>query len=238
MTELGERRNKGGVHQAWGAIKTFLRWWITETEIDGWKNPIIGVVPPPKNRAPLPGIPEGDYKKLLSVCGRDLYGQRDRAVMTFLYDTGLRVSEACAVRMKDLNFDTGAVWVANGKGDKSRTAFVGAVGLREITKYLRKLPATPKPDDPLFFRKGGGFLRREGMDNIILRAAKRAGVPLYTPHDFRRAFTIQSLRNGADVLSISRLLGHADISLVQLYANQLEDDLKNIHDKTSPADNI
>lgn len=230
----------GTQHAAWRSIKAFLRWWEAETEPDNWRNPINKVAAPKINTDGLPGVQPDDVEKMLQTCDtKTYYGQRDKALMMMLYDTGMRVTEFCQANIQDVDLDNGAILIrrANTKGGKARTVFIGAKTRREIIRYMRKRDDVT-PSSPLFAHKDGSPFKREGITTVLKKAALAAGVPVPSPHDFRRGFAIQALRNGADVLSISRILGHSNMQLVQRYAQQLPDDLRAVHDRVSPIDNL
>lgn len=238
LAYLGERRSGGGVNAAYRALKTWLIWWVKEAELTGYINPIYKVTPPPRNTEPLPGVEPEVFVKLLAACDNSFLGRRNRAMMAFMYDSGIRVSELLALNIGDLDLQTGTALIRHGKGDKMRSVFIGAKTRRDVIRYLR-LRDDPRPADPLFVTQTGGRFTREGIADAIVSVARAAGIEdIPSPHDFRRGFTIQSLRNKADVVSISRQLGHANISLVRRYARQTTADLRTVHDETSPVDNL
>ena len=77
-----------------------------------------------------------------------------------------------------------------------------------------------------------------GLRDIVRRRGKDAGVLAPTLHAFRRGFAILSLRNGADVYSLQRLLGHTTLQVLRRYLEQTEADLQEAHRKTGPVDNL
>jgi len=76
------------------------------------------------------------------------------------------------------------------------------------------------------------------LRQIIRRLCAAADIPEVGLHDFRRTFALESLRAGADVVSVSRLLGHASIEVTKRYLAQVEEDLKAAHAKSSPVDTL
>lgn len=237
LLDLGKTRNPGGIHASWRALKVFLRWWEKEVEPPDWRNPISKVQPPKIRHDPLPGISKEHFSALLNTCDRSILGLRDRAIFLLLLDTGVRQSECCALDVGDVNFDTGVVIVRKGKGSKTRSVFLGVKARRELIRYLRKRGGL-KPTDPLFATRWGGRLSPDGLRQVVVNRSKKAGIPCPGLHDFRRAFAIQSLRNNADVLSIARQLGHSSTHMVWRYARQNLDDLRDVHDRSSPVDNL
>ncbi|HAJ80763.1 MAG TPA: hypothetical protein DCO75_13455 [Fibrobacteres bacterium] len=73
---------------------------------------------------------------------------------------------------------------------------------------------------------------------MLIRVAQRANIPPPSPHDFRRAFAVTILRNGGDPVSVSRLLGHADIRVTMRYLALVQEDLASTFHKAGPVDNV
>jgi site-specific recombinase XerD len=238
LLDLGRRRNPGGVHASYRALKTFLRWVEAEYEPPGWRNPIDKVRPPKLPQEPLQPIPLEHLQAMLRVCERRTFtGDRDRAILLALLDTGCRAGEFLALNLGDVDLDTGAILVRWGKGRKARTVFLGAKTRREVARYLRHR-AGAGPDAPLWVTVDGRRLTYWGLRGMLHRRARAAGVPAPSPHAFRRTFALLSLRAGMDVHSLRRLMGHADIDILKRYLAQTEGDLRAAHDKAGPVDNL
>ncbi len=175
---------------------------------------------------------------MLDTCERrTLVGDRDRAIVLTLLDTGCRAAEFVLLNVGDVNLATGTAVVRQGKGNKPRTVFIGAKTRREVQRYLRHR-GDLAPSDPLWATDEGGRLTVVGLRQIMRRRAERIGLPEPGLHTFRRAFAIACLRNGVDVISLQRLLGHADLSVIRRYLVQTEVDLAQAHQKGSPVDNL
>jgi len=232
---LARRRNAGGCHCFFRACKTFLRWYATEYDAPDVAQVIARVKAPKLSQEALEPVALDVVRALLDVCGKDVTGLRDRAIILTMLDTGLRVSELCALDVGDVSMTTGLVLVRAGKGGKARATFLGAKSRRELTRYLRMRGDAP---GPLFVGIHGERLTRRAVTSMLRRRAKRAGVKAPSPHSFRRAFALLSLRAGADLLSLQRLLGHADLTLLRRYVKQTVDDLQAIHAQTSPVDRL
>lgn len=237
IADLQTRRSKGGLHAFGRALKSFLNWFESENELPAWQNPIrkiktIGQA----NREALPGVSEEDIKKLLVACKDTQYPARNRALIYFLYDTGLRVSEVCELTLAEVDLKTGLVHVKNLKGGYIGIAFFHTTCKRELIKYFRHRPAFD-PDAPLFESKTGRHLSRRGIANILQLLCTLADIPPVSAHDFRRAFCKAALRKN-DVVTVARLMHHRDTSLVMRYTHQSVDDLQQAHNDSSPADNL
>ncbi len=123
-----------------------------------------------------------------ATCERRTFaGDRDRAVLLCLLDTGCRASEFVGLDVQDINLANGAVIIRKDKGGKFRTAFVGASTRRELLRYLRQWADA---DGPLWVTMGGGRLTYAGLRQIVRRRAQAAGVPAPSLHSFRRGFAL------------------------------------------------
>jgi integrase/recombinase XerD len=187
---------------------------------------------------PLPPVPLDDLRKMLAVCEpRTFLGDRDRAALLALLDTGCRAAEFLALDVADVALSGGAVSIHQGKGRKGRVTFLGAKARKALLAYLRhRLQAGPAA--PLWVTVEGGRLTYAGLRQMVRRRAEAAGVKAPSLHSFRRAFALASLRAGMDIVSLQRLLGHADLSVIRRYLAQTEDDLAEAHRKASPVDRL
>ena len=238
LIHLGATRNPGGVHAAWRTLKAWLNWYAIELDDDTYRSPIRKVSPPKISSEPLPGITTAHIRSLLAVCNpKEPNGRRDKAIIYFLFDTGIRKEELVALNLEHINLKTGAVQILAGKGSKSRTVFLGASARRELIRYLRTRPDA-FPSDPLFLNAAGQRLLGSGLRQVIRRRAETASVPVPGLHDFRRAFALESLRNGMDLITLMHLMGHTDTKVLQRYLKLVESDLRIGHDKASPADTL
>lgn len=242
LIELEEEgHNKGGVIAIWRAIKAFLRFYEEELDLDDWKNPVYKVRPKPPNNEPLDPVEIDVVRKLLATCEKTLVGRRDASILTFLMDTGVRASELVSLDRDDVNLVTGAVFVRHGKGDKGRNVFLAKTARRYLRRYLnargedasKALFVTDKED------QGRDRLTYFGLRSMIRRRSGLANLEKPPSlHSFRRSFVINSIRNGADLLTLQHLLGHSTLKVIERYAKILEDDLMRVHSKTSPVDKM
>jgi integrase/recombinase XerC/integrase/recombinase XerD len=238
LLAFGQEHSAGGTHALYRATKAFLNWYVEEAEPADWRNPILKVKAPKVSDEPLDPAPVDAIIAMLATCkGKSYHDLRDKAVLLTLLDTGLRASELVALNVGDLAAPTGSVLVRQGKGGKVRTVFLGSKTLREVNRYLR-LRGTLAGGAPLFATEQGGRLKYEGLRDIVRRRAEQAGVPPPTLHSFRRAFALACLRNGVDVYSLQRLMGHADLGVLRRYLAQTEGDLRRAHERGGPVDRL
>ncbi len=148
-------------------------------------------------------------------------GPRDRAILELLYGCGLRVSEACALRISHVYPDEGFVRVI-GKGNKERIVPMGEMASGAFADYLAVRPAASAPayDDIAFLNRFGSPMSRVAMFNIVKRQALLAGVRKnISPHTFRHSFATHLIENGADLRVVQEMLGHESILTTEIYTH-------------------
>jgi integrase/recombinase XerC len=162
-------------------------------------------------------------------------GVRDRAILLLLLDTGLRVSEAAALRLGDLRADGTAKVL--GKGAKERIVPVGSTARQAIVRYLAKRGAGSEIDALFLGRRGP--LDARGIQQVVRRLKTRTGVVgRLSPHSLRHTFARSYLVNGGDVFSLQRILGHTTLDMVKRYVALSDVDLVSRHASASPADRL
>jgi integrase/recombinase XerC len=143
---------------------------------------------------------------------------RDTAVLTLLYGSGLRISEALSLRVKEAPIKGRDMLRVNGKGNKTRVVPVLPITRQAIENYLKLCPAKLGPDDPLFIGARGKQLSPRIIQLRMAKARGALGLPeTATPHALRHSFATHLLGAGADLRAIQELLGHASLSTTQGY---------------------
>ena len=228
-----EGHNAGGQHCYYRSVKTFIRWYIEEMEPEGYRNPFRNVKAPKLTDQILAPIPLADVNALLNACPKTWNGTRDRAIVLSLLDTGARAVEFISLNAEDVNLRTGSVYIANGKGGKSRTTFIGRTTRRAVRRYLRT-----RANGPLWVKQNNERLTYWGLRQVMRRLADLAEIETPSLHDFRRAFAVNMLRAGCDLETLRRLMGHADLQVLRRYLDLLDSDLQRAHAIASPADQL
>jgi site-specific recombinase XerD len=151
---------------------------------------------------------------------------RDQALLWVLFETGMTVSELCALRLADLDQLTGLLRV-RGNGDKERQMPLGATCLGHLRAYLKQMEPTTKRGlarryaggDPLFGSKGKQPLTRNGVTMVFARLRKRAGISDITmsPQMLRHSFALRYLQIGGDPRGLQELLGYGGMAPVRQY---------------------
>jgi site-specific recombinase XerD len=165
----------------------------------------------------------GELRSLLSVCKADknvAAGARDAALIAVLYGSGLRRSEAVALKLQDYDQEAGTLTVREGKGNKDRVCYTASGQEEFIDGWVHLRGPSP---GPLFCHvaKGGKVKVRPITDRAVLyivqRRAKQAGVAHFSPHDLRRTMIGDLLDAGADISTVQRLAGHANVQTTARY---------------------
>ncbi|MFP3880409.1 MAG: tyrosine-type recombinase/integrase [Dehalococcoidia bacterium] len=166
---------------------------------------------------------------------------RDYCILLTLLDTGIRCTELTSLRLADLNLESRLLKVS-GKGSKERHVPIGAKVQKAVWKYLHRYrpePAIPKHDQ-VFLTRDSHPLTKDRVEAIVERYGSKAGITgvRVSPHTFRHTMAVTFLRNGGDVFSLQRILGHSSLEVLRGYANLVYSDISRVHQRNSPADNL
>jgi integrase/recombinase XerD len=163
-------------------------------------------------------------------------GLRDKALISVLYATGLRVTELISLKLASLHLREGYL-TCIGKGDKERIVPIGQEATDWVERYLAgarpKMAARSSPW--LFVNARGGPLSRVGFWKLLKEYGLKAGITRnISPHVLRHSFATHLLDRGADLRAIQMMLGHADLSTTQIYTHVLEARLRSVYDRFHP----
>ncbi len=213
------------------SIRSFHKFLVREGISD--TNP-AGALESPRLWRKLPSVLDTEeMKRLLSIPFGDNYlALRDKAILEFLYATGVRISELISTQKKDLMPEVELVRVI-GKGQKERIIPIGAMAIKAIEKYLKESRpklANENSRDFLFLNHRGKPFSRMGLWKILRKYVILAGIKKkVSPHTIRHSFATHLLDGGADLRAVQEMLGHADISTTQIYTHLDRDYLKAEH---------
>ena len=227
--------NPGGIHAIYRSVKAFLGWYENEVEPENWHNPIKKIKSPKIPLEPLEPVDLQDIYKMIITCNKGTFiGDRDKAILLSLLDTGARSQEFLDINLTDINMITGKILIRQGKGRKPRTVYIGSKSRKAVKKYLKDR----RDNHPAFLiTNNSERLSYDGLRAVITRRSKLAGIKPPSLHSFRRAFAINMLRAGVDIYSIQALLGHKSLSVLQRYLKITTEDARLAHRLASPVDN-
>lgn len=180
----------------------------------------------PTTRMALPGR-EGLAAILRDPDPATRKGRRDMALLALLYDSGARVSELCALTLRDVRLEDPAVVTLTGKGGKTRAVPLMKRTAALVARYIDEAfpgHAPPDPGLPLFPGPRGRPLTRAGVSNIVarhVRGARRAGADIpdgISPHSFRHQKAVDLLESGVNLVYIRDILGHESVTTTEVYA--------------------
>jgi site-specific recombinase XerD len=189
----------------------------------------------PRTSAPLPHVVSpasfdqmmrASFSRKTKAHGAKHLAARDQALLWVLFDTGITVSELCALHLADLDQRTGVLWV-RGKGGKERQMPLGTTCLSHLRAYLKQMEPTTKRGlarrqaggDTLFASKGKQPLTRNGVTMVFARLRTRAGISDTTmsPQTLRHSFALRYLQTGGKPWGLQALLGYEGMAPVRQY---------------------
>jgi integrase/recombinase XerC len=143
---------------------------------------------------------------------------RDAAVLSLLYGSGLRISEALGLKRADFGTGASDALTVTGKGGRQRMVPVLPQVAKLIADYLALCPYASAEDGPLFVGAKGGALSARIIQLAMARLRGALGLPdTATPHALRHSFATHLLARGGDLRAIQELLGHASLATTQIY---------------------
>lgn len=201
------------------ALKSFFHYLCDRQLIDSDPTRIIES---PQVKKQLPkSLTTPQVEKLLVAPSDDGSPKslRDRALLSLLYDTGIRVTEAVSLSIEHINPEEGYIICQTGN-ERPRKLSLSSEVLESLNAYADKgRPKLIKDSDEtaFFLNHRGERLTRQGLWLIIKVYAKKAGLRKVTPHTLRHSFAAHKISKGADLKQVQKMLGHANISTTQVY---------------------
>jgi integrase/recombinase XerD len=243
--------SSSSIQSVWRTVRSFYNWAVEDLGID---RPDKDLTMPKVDTKEIVPLSEEEIKALLKSCDSTNFSNgvrkkqfamrrptstRDKAVILFLLDSGLRVSEFARLQVKDVNLENGEVIVKpfrTGHKSKSRVVYLGNKTRKILWKYLAEREEI-REDDYLFVTMQGYQMNKDNIRQMMEGLGERANIKSIHPHKFRHTFAIQFLRNGGNVFELQRLLGHSSLDMVKRYLQLAQIDLQNAHKRASPVDN-
>ncbi len=251
LASLFERNDPTTIAKKLSALRTFFRFLHRRRVIDG--NPAAAVRGPKKKRA-LPRAldvddafrlveapttvrrPTARARSVAEAARAPALAVRDAALFEVLYGGGLRVSEACALDLGDLEHEGGGliVTVRHGKGGKVRTVPLGDACARALAAWQAVRPTLTAGAALFVNHRGQRLTPRSAQRSTRAWATASGVVATATPHALRHSYATHLLDGGVDLRSIQELLGHASLSSTQIYTKVSLDHLMTVYDQAHP----
>lgn len=237
------------IFHVWKSIRALYKWASVEFEI---KRPDLDIHAPPHEYEAVIPFTQDELKLLIKSVeftapdssgkfkGRSAeraFASRDKAILLLLLDTGIRAGELERLKKSEVDLISGVIQIhpfMSGKKSRPRTIPIGTSTRKALWKYFAE---REQKDGPAFIGKFGEAVTAHGLIQLLRRMGARAKVSGVHPHRFRHTFAITYLRNGGDIFTLQRMLGHASLDMVRHYLNLAMTDDTNAHRKASPVDN-
>jgi len=235
---LTARRSDGlgphGVQRAVAALRSFYRFLERENLADG---AAIRAVRSPRLPRTLPRpLSENDAARAIAEAGEEdkpWIASRNAALITLLYGTGLRISEALSIKRGDVPLPETLIIL--GKGKKERTVPVLPAVREAVDAYARLCPFAAPASGALFLSRRGNPMSAREAQALMQSLRGRLGLGARaTPHALRHSFATHLLQNGGDLRAVQELLGHASLSTTQKYTEVESRRMLAVYDAAHP----
>ena len=233
MTSMG--KSSSTLSRFSASIRSFYQYLVSQGIAK--LNPATAMKVKREKRALPEILSSADVEILLKQpSGNDFKNYRDKAMLEILYATGIRVTELVSLNICDVNLQICLLY-CRGK-EKTRVIPIYPAAIKAVAEYLEQakgLFSTNDNSKALFVNLSGNRLTRQGFWKIIKVYSEKGGIKGHiTPHTLRHSFAAHLLENGADLKSIQEMLGHADISSTQIYAQIVKNRYLEVYNKCHP----
>jgi len=218
------------------AIKAFFGFLKREgfTENDAMAKVKMPKVP----ETVIPTFSEKEIEKLLAQPDKSSNeGFRDYCLLLTLIDTGIRLSELASLNAVSIDYEQNLLKVM-GKGSKERFVPFGRRVAKALMKYQLKCRPEPVGTDNFWLRRDGQPLLPKRIEKLISAYGKKAGLKRCYAHKLRHTSSVMYLRNGGDVFSLQRKLGHRSLVMTRHYSNLADSDVRAQHLRYGVADRL
>jgi integrase/recombinase XerC len=241
MAELHADHKKASIARKLASLRTFFQFLVREGTLEA--NPAKQVATPKLEKRLPNHLSMEDAVRFIETpdISTDL-GRRDRAILEFLYATGIRVSELVNIDLADIDFRERMVRVT-GKRKKQRIVPFGEPAAEAVLLYMQETrqrflnncPITQRDGNALFLNYQGTRLSTRSVGRMIDKYIRLcANIHDISPHSLRHTFATHLLDSGADLLDIQELLGHARLSTTQIYTQVSMEKMIDVYAKAHP----
>jgi site-specific recombinase XerD len=186
----------------------------------------------------IPTFSEKEIVKLLAQPNKGTnQGFRDYCMLLTLIDTGIRLSELANLKVEDIDYEQNMFRVM-GKGQKERFVPFGRRVAKALLKYQLKSRPEPIGTDKFWLRHDGRPLLSKRIQKLICAYGQKAGLKRCYAHKLRHTSSVMYLRNGGDVFSLQKKLGHRSLVMTRHYANLADSDIRAQHLRYGVADRL
>lgn len=221
------QRTVDGIHGLMKDLRAFTRFLVAEKRLD--KQPKVPV--PELTQHLFPVLSESELETILTCSQLDTrteIGKRNRALVAFMLDTGVRLSEVANLPLGAFNLKDGSAKVL-GKGNKERIVYFSD-GVASSLKLW--LAVRGHDDGPVF------WLKPAGVRQVMERIKRQTGIPLLFAHQLRHTSLTLLVKGDMDLHSIKRMAGHASVTTTERYLALSQEDIRAKQHAASPFDRI
>lgn len=228
-------QSEASVSRALASLRCYFGYLISKNIVT--ENPMANL----KKRHCVRKLPEVLTNKevitlLNQPSGSDCKSFRDKAMLELLYATGIKVSELIELKLSDINLQIGILHMHSGNSERIIPIYPQAVkAIKTYIQNVRHIIVLSDEEDRLFTNMNGQKMTRQGFWKIVKQYAAAAKIKKdITPHTLRHSFAAHLLENGAELTDIQEMLGHADISSTQIYAQLMKSKYAQAYTKYHP----
>ncbi len=232
------KQNKRSINRKIISIRGFYHFYIKKNHLE-MENPLINI-PLLKTDKPLPKDLFMEQMKSLMIISEKPYelGHRNQCIVYLLFQTGMRVSELCNLKLIDVDLEDGSIRVL-GKGNKERIVYFKENAKTLLKEYLEmirpRLLNKDLPTDYFFLSYHGKPMSSRSIQYLLQARADVAPIPFkVSPHMLRHTFATNLLNHDADLKTVQELLGHESLSTTQIYTHVSKKRLKEVYENTHP----
>ena len=230
LSFLHRKNKKSSIARKVSTLRSFYKYLTREHLVPS--NPAKSVSTPKVEKL-LPTTLTVDEAFRLMESPAEKSRLRDRAILEFLYSSGIRVGELVGLNVNHLDLELGIVKVM-GKGRKERIVPVGVKAIEALKAYLEER-GDLDGEEPLFLNLRGGRLTARSVGRLVKKYTRRSGIfRKVSPHSLRHTFATHLLDAGADIREIQEMLGHASLSTTQRYIHLSLGKLMEVYDRAHP----
>lgn len=242
LASRSKRVSKTTVRSDYVAISTFLNYCVKHKLIA--QNPFLEIKKPRLGKHAIRVFSGSEINAIFSSCDKETFiGLRNFTLFSIMFSTGCRVSEICNLKITEIDWENNWI-IIHGKGDKDRFVPMSNALRKAFKKYLieRKkyifehhLPITPY----LMITRAGNILSKDEINNTFRKIKDKihSKGARFSSHTFRHTFATLYLKNGGDVFSLQKILGHERLETTKIYVNFNDSDMRTQMMRFNPLDN-